>query len=54
MKTNFIGFYLDDDDLNKLRKLSERYENNNSMTLRTILRETFDQQENKSELGAAE
>lgn len=54
MKTNFIGFYLDDDDLNKLRKLSERYENNNSMTLRTILRETFDQQENKPELGAAE
>lgn len=54
MKTNFVGFFLDDDDLNKLWKLSERYENNNSMTLRTILRETFDQQENKPELGAAE
>jgi hypothetical protein len=54
MKTNFVGFFLDDDDLNKLWKLSERYENNNSMTLRTIIRETFDLQENKPELGAAE
>jgi len=54
MKTNFIGFYLDDDDLNKLRKMSERFENNNSMTLRAILRESFERQENESELKVAE
>lgn len=54
MKTNFIGFYLDDDDLNKLWKMSERFENNNSMTLRAILRESFERQENESELKVAE
>lgn len=54
MKTNFIGFYLDDDDLNKLWKMSERFENNNSMTVRAILRESFERQENESELKVAE
>ena len=54
MKTNFIGFYLDDDDLNKLWKMSERFENNNSMTLRAILRESFERQENESEMKVAE
>ena len=41
MKTNFVGFNLDDDDLQKLWKLSEAFGNNNSATMRHIVNEAY-------------
>ena len=41
-KTKFVGFYLDEDDLEKLWVLSRSYEENNSRTMRAILNEAYE------------
>jgi hypothetical protein len=49
MKTNFVGFNLDDDDLQKLWKLSEDYGNSNSKTMRAIITEAYENKYPKKE-----
>ncbi len=40
-KTRFTGFFMSQDDLEKLWKLSERYDNNNSLTMRVLIQEAY-------------
>lgn len=41
LRTNFVGFFLDADDLKKLWILSREHGDNNSKTMRVILREAY-------------
>ncbi len=40
-KTKFTGFFMTQDDLEKLWKLSEKYDKNNSMTMRILIQEAY-------------
>ena len=40
-KTRFTGFFMSQDDLEKLWKLSERYDNNNSLTMRILIQDAY-------------
>jgi hypothetical protein len=40
-KTKFTGFFMSQSDLEKLWKLSERYDNNNSLTMRVLIQEAY-------------
>ena len=41
-KTQFTGFFMSQDDLEKLWKLSERYDNNNSLTMRVLIQDAYE------------
>ena len=40
-KTKFTGFFMTQDDLEKLWKLSEKHDNNNSMTMRILIQDAY-------------
>lgn len=40
-KTKFTGFFMSQDDLEKLWQLSERYDNNNSLTMRVLIQDAY-------------
>ena len=44
-ESKFAGFTLTVEDVAKLRKLSERYDGNISMTVRILIRDAFDEKQ---------